>query len=261
MEQTFEVTVDEQTGEQAIENVTPEPQPVAPQEQLPPDYVEDDPVGVPTDYEEQPEEEGKEEEPEGEDPDALTDEINSNAKEANDVAEFMQEKGLDYDVLLKEYSERGELSEESYAKLKEAGIPRSMVDSYCAGQEALYARWCDHVKGYAGGEENYAVLMDYAAKTMTNREKTAYDAAVNSGDADRARIAVESLLYRYQQDNPYPQEADYEGYAGTREPPITGFTSPEEAYEMQEDPRMYTDPAFARLFNQRLMKTPFLTNN
>ena len=257
MEQTFEVTVDEQTGEQAVENVTPEPQP---QEQVPADYVEDDPVGVLPNYDEQPEEEEQEEEPE-EDPDALTDEISANAKEADDVVAFMKDKGLDYDTMLREYSERGALSEDSYAKLKEAGIPRSMVDSYCAGQEALYARWCDHVKGYAGGDENYAVLMEYAAKTMTAREKTAYDAAVNSGDADRARIAVESLLYRYQQDNPYPEEADYEGYAGTREPPIMGFTSPEEAYAMQEDPRMYTDPAFQRQFNQRLMRTPFLVNN
>jgi len=256
MEQTFEVTVDEQNGEQSVQDVTP--QPVENPTQPPEDYVEDDPVGTPPEYEETEEEQEGEEQ---EDPDALTDEIEDNAKEADNVAAFLSEKGLNYDVMLKEYTENGELSDESYAKLKEAGMPRSMVDSYCAGQVALYERWCDHVKGYAGGEENYAVLMQYAAQTMTPREKTAYDQAVNSGDADRARIAVEALLYRYQQDNPYPEEADYEGYSGTREPPIQGFSSPEEAYAMQEDPRMYTDPAFARQFNQRLMKTPFLVNN
>ena len=256
MEETLEVTIDEQTGEQSVQNVTPETPP-----QLPEDYVEDDPVGVPPDYEQEEQEEEKEEEPEREDPDALTDEIAENNADADSVAKFLKDKGINYDEMVAAYTQNGELTAQQYEKLREAGLPRSMVDSYCAGQQALYERWVDHVQSYAGGAENYQALMEYASQTMTPREKNAYDAAVNSGDADRARIAVEALLYRFQQDNPYPDEPDYEGYAGAQEPAVKGFVSPEEAYAMQEDPRMFTDPAFQRLFNQRLMKTPFLVNN
>ena len=179
-----------------------------------------------------------------------------NSADVQTAAQFLESKGLNYEQIVTEYAQNGRLSDDSYAKLKEAGLPRSMIDSYCAGQEALYALWVDHVQGIAGGEKQYTDLMRYASTHMSEAEKDAYDAAVNSGDYSRAKNAVQALMYRYEKENP-SDGYQYEGGASGTDP-VAGFATPEEAYEMQEDPRMYTDPKFQKLFQERLRKTEFL---
>lgn len=225
-----------------------------------PDYVPDDPVGG------EGETDGQESETEPKDPapqqqpsDAdLQQRLDTNATDIQTAAQFIESKGVSYEKVVSEYAQNGRLSDESYDKLQKAGIPRSMIDSYCAGQEALYELWVNHVQGIAGGEKAYGELMRYAAQNLTDREKEAYDAAVNSGDMARAKNAVQSLMYQFQQTHP-TDGYTYEGKAtNSTSAPVKGFATPEEAYAMQDDPRMYTDPAFQRLFQQRLMKTTFL---
>lgn len=187
----------------------------------------------------------------------LAEKLAESESEAQSVASFLASKGIDYDNLVAEYSRDGKLSEQTYRQFDKAGLPRSMVDAYCAGQQALYESWVDHVKGIAGGEENYAELMKFASATLSDKEKEAYDLAVNSGDMGTARMAVEALLYRYNQE--YPDDGyDYEGSDSDSAVVVTGFKTLDEAVAAQEDPRMYTDPDYARMFNLRLMKTPFL---
>lgn len=208
-------------------------------------------LGVPED---EPEEGAAQEEQSEEE---LVEKLAENAAEAQSVVSFLASKGIDYDSLVAEYSRDGKLSEQTYRQFDKAGLPRSMVDAYCAGQQALYESWVDHVKGIAGGEENYAELMKFASATLSDKEKEAYDIAVNSGDMGTACMAVEALLYRYNQE--YPDDGyDYEGNDSDSAVAGTGFKTLDEAVAAQEDPRMYTDPEYAKVFNMRLMKTPFL---
>ena len=53
------------------------------------------------------------------------------------VAEILDERGLDIDVFQQEYNETGGLSEDAYHALEEVGISSNVVDTWLAGQEAI----------------------------------------------------------------------------------------------------------------------------
>ena len=112
-----------------------------------------------------------------------------------------------------------------------------------------------------GGEENYAELMAFANETYSDSEKDAFDRAINSGDPQAARMVLDALVYRYQEANPeYDDGYEFEGQA-TNEPDVDGYSSPEEMYEVMEDPRMDTDPMFRAVHEARLFRTPWLHTN
>lgn len=187
----------------------------------------------------------------------LNAQLEANAKESQTVAAFLASHGIDYEALVEEYGLYGHLTENTYAKFDKAGLPRSMVNSYCAGQEALYGAWKNSVKSIAGGDEAYTALMQFAQENLTDAEKEAYDYAVNSGDISAAKMAVEALMYRYEQQHP-SDGYNYEGSDNTGASTAEGFRTFEEAVKAREDPRMYTDPEYTRAFNARLMKSAFL---
>ena len=49
------------------------------------------------------------------------------------------------------FANDGQLSEETYQKLEQIGLPRDLVDSYAAGQQALIQSEEAEIKGVAGG--------------------------------------------------------------------------------------------------------------
>lgn len=211
-----------------------------------------------------PKGEGEQEETE---PEYTDEEIQQNTEaavsEAESVADFLSQHGINYDEMIQEYSQNGQLSERAYRELEEkAGLPRVMVDSYCAGQQARYELWVGHVKSMVGGEENYAELMAFANETYSDSEKDAFDRAINSGDPQAARMVLDALVYRYQEANPeYDDDGyEFEGQA-TNEPDVDGYSSPEEMYEVMEDPRIDTDPMFRAVHEARLFRTPWLHTN
>ena len=189
--------------------------------------------------------------------DHMAEQVEQSQQEAQTVAQLLESKGIDYDAMIAEYEQYGALTDRTYADLEKAGYPRTLVDNYCAGQQARYDQWCDHVRSMAGGSEQYDELMSYASHTMTPREKNAFDAAVNSGDPQTARIAVDALMYRYQQANP-SEGYDYEGGSAAREPAVSGYTSIDDAFAATDDPRYYTDPEYRHVHELRLLRTPFL---
>ena len=253
MEQEFLVDVPTEENETAPVDAVVNP----PEEPEIPDMGKESKEG------DNPEGEGEQEETE---PEYTDEEIAQNTEaavsEAESVADFLSQHGINYDEMIQEYSQNGQLSERAYRELEEkAGLPRVMVDSYCAGQQARYELWANHVKSMVGGEENYAELMSFANETYSDSEKDAFDRAINSGDPQAARMVLDALVYRYQEANPeYDDGYEFEGQA-TNEPDVDGYSSPEEMYEVMEDPRMDTDPMFRAVHEARLFRTPWLHTN
>ena len=105
--------------------------------------------------------------------------------------------GLDFNEMSNEFMENGELSSDTYKALEERGIPNDVVDAYIRGQVSL----ADQVRGdlfsAVGGEESYKEMTAWASDNMTETEKDVYNEAVNSGNIDQAKLAVEGLASRY----------------------------------------------------------------
>ena len=68
------------------------------------------------------------------------------------VAEILDERGLDIDVFQQEYNETGGLSEDAYHALEEVGISSNVVDTWLAGQEAIADQNISNIYNAVGGQ-------------------------------------------------------------------------------------------------------------
>ncbi|MCA2979542.1 MAG: hypothetical protein INH37_14800 [Myxococcaceae bacterium] len=161
-------------------------------------------------------------------------------------------KGLDYASFSSEYAEKGELSADSYAKLEKAGIPRSMVDAYIAGQQALVQNQRSEVFKVAGGEEAYAEAVNWAKTNMTQAEKDAFNAVVNGGDLNATKLAVQGLMARYR-----AAEGNEPNLMGgdTSTVGSEGYSSWAEVKADMAKPEYSNDPAFRSRVEQKLMRS------
>lgn len=108
-----------------------------------------------------------------------------------------QQTGLDLNPYYEEFSEKGNLTEESYKKLEAAGLSKDLVDSYIAGQEALSNATIQSIYNVAGGEEKYKALTDWAGNNLTKAEQDNFNEIMSKGSIEAATFAVKGLKAQY----------------------------------------------------------------
>jgi hypothetical protein len=106
-----------------------------------------------------------------------------------------------------------------------------------------------------GGQENFQAVQEWARGNLNAEELEAYNREVNSGDYYRARNALQSLYFAYQ---------DTEGY----EPQLMGgklsgnssdvFHSSQEVMAAMNDPRYLQDPAYTQDVQDKLIRSEVL---
>ena len=121
----------------------------------------------------------------------------TNDVEIEGAKEAVESVGLDFEAMSNEYTEQGGLTEETYKALEDKGIPKNIVDSYIQGQEAIANDLKTGIYSGVGGEESYKEMTGWAAENMSPSEKEAYNTAVNSGNLEQAKLAVDALAMRY----------------------------------------------------------------
>ena len=130
-----------------------------------------------------------------------SDEAAPNLEIQEQAANLLTQAGLDMAQLQTEFDSNGELSEESFAKLDEAGFPRQLVDNYIAGVSALNVQNETFIQNVAydsvGGQDQYQVMTKWAEANMSADEITAYNAAITSMDRGQATLAVAGLSAKY----------------------------------------------------------------
>ena len=143
----------------------------------------------------------------------------------------------------------GQLSEETYQKLEKVGLPRDLVDSYAAGQQALLQSEEAQIKGVAGGD--YDAMAEWANEHLPSEEVDAFDEAVTSGSVQQAKLAVQGLYARYQNaTGSRPKTLVQGSVSGTSTMP---FKSMQELARAQSDPRYRSgDKAYHQEIDRRL---------
>lgn len=166
----------------------------------------------------------------------------------------LADKGLDLNEFSQEFSKAGTLSQESYDKLEKAGYPKTVVDQYIAGQQALASQYEADVKAVANGK--FDEVAQWAAENLTDAEKAAYNKAIDSGDINQAKLAVAGITAKYEQ--AYPTE-------GKLLTANTGAVGAGDVYEskaqMVEDmksPLYAKDPAFRAKVAAKLSRSNIL---
>jgi len=119
------------------------------------------------------------------------------AENPAEAREAVENVGLDFDAMQKEFNESGELSEATYKGLEAKGIPKEMVDSYVEGQQAKATEMTNEIYSFAGGEEAYKEMAQWAADSLPESEIDVFNAAITSGNSAQARLAIDGMVSRY----------------------------------------------------------------
>jgi len=164
------------------------------------------------------------------------------------VDQLLDERGLDFSVFQQEYNETGQLSQDAYLALQEAGIEPQMVDTWIAGQEAIADQQIDSIYNMVGGEQVYNQMLEWAGDNLQPWEMDAFNDQIESLDAN-SMFAVQGLMARMQNDEGSPPML-YQGepsqYSAPKYDSLAQLTS------AMSDPRYASDPAFRMEVTNRL---------
>lgn len=179
--------------------------------------------------------------------------VKSDAPKSDNKLEIAEQAvsdaGLDMASLQKEYSEKGELDSKSYEALEKVGISKQYVDNYIAGQEAIANQQANEIKQTVGGDDVYQDMVDWASKNMTDGEKQAYNKAVNSGDMDTVKLAVNALKGQFERANGIEPTL----ITGKAQPTAEqGFESWAQVTEAMSNPRYAKDIAYQNEVKNKL---------
>jgi hypothetical protein len=157
----------------------------------------------------------------------------------------------------KEYSDKGQLSDDSFKKLTEMGYPREVVEAYIEGQRAIAEKSTSGLLSEIGGQENFVAMRDWAASNVPENELNAYNAMLE-GSPEQAAIAVKGMYARYQsaQGGNFKQPRLLSGSqtGGSLAP----FRSTAELTRAMSDSKYKTDPAYRKEVEQRLSVSSIL---
>lgn len=163
--------------------------------------------------------------------------------------------GLDWDALNTEYATDGKLSEETYASLEKAGLPRNEVDTYIRGKQADADAYDAAIFGTAGGQEAYTSLVTWARSALSEADKVAFNDAVQSGDAAKAKLAVEALSARHAKTHGTPPLNLLNGKKNASG--VEAFKSQAEVTAAMRSTQYKNDPAFRATVMERLALSEF----
>ena len=189
----------------------------------------------------------------GQSPEEGTEESEQVEEKAEDQEEQSEENTSEaYQAVAeasKEFFENdGKLSEETYNTLEKAGLPRDLVDSYAAGQQALQQSEEGQIKSVAQG--NYEAMAEWANENLPQEEVEAFDEAVTGGTVSQAKLAVQGLYARYQNEVGAKPKLTQGGVNGASTMP---FRSMQELARAQSDPRYKSgDKAYHEEIDRRL---------
>ena len=108
------------------------------------------------------------------------------------------------------------------------------------------------LKDVAGGEKDYATMMDWAKQSLEKREIDMFDSVMDKGDPMACYFAIQALKYRFD---------DSSGVEGTmltgKAPSSRGdqFKSQAQVVEAMNDPKYDNDPAYRREVMDKLERS------
>lgn len=194
-------------------------------------------------------------EPTGQDVDAnVQQRIDAQTQANTDLKNDLSNKGVDWNVLEKEYTDNGELSKESLEALEKAGYPKSVVDAYINGMEAEYERLANHVVESVGGVEQFTKLQNFA-KTQNADYQKMWNDTMNSGNV----LAIKTMLSGIQSDMIAVQGTQKSTIMGSGSTGAgsgdTGFSSRQDMIKAMSDPRYGKDKAYTHAVEQKVINS------
>ena len=100
------------------------------------------------------------------------------ATEQTSKDDSTEETPFSLEAFSNEFQETGALSDDSFAKLESAGIPRAYVEQYIAGLQAVQEASSKSLYDSVGGEKSYNSMIEWASANYSEAEIDAYNKAI-----------------------------------------------------------------------------------
>ena len=120
------------------------------------------------------------------------------------LASVLEEVGSDAQDITQRFTDTGEISEDDYSKLGEAGFSKQVVDTYLDGLrgvgegDEIPTQQIQNIKDSVGGDQAYEQMADWCQQNLSEQEIKAFDKITETADAPVIQLAVEGLYTRYQ---------------------------------------------------------------
>ena len=173
----------------------------------------------------------------------------------DEIADELEERGVDFDALSNEFAEQGGLTEESYESLLKAGIPRTMVDQFIEGQNAVAGQLQQQAFEQVGGQQAYEDMVSWASESLNEASIDAFNNAMNSGNIETANLAIQGLQAQYRSVN-----GNEPSLVMGETKSVTGgvFDSAAQLTAAMRDPRYSSDSAYRQSVANKLQRSNVL---
>ena len=130
-------------------------------------------------------------------------EFNAEEYYGDGLASVLEEVGIDAQDITQRFTDTGEISEDDYSRLGEAGFSRQVVDTYLDGLrgmgegDEIPTQQIQNIKDSVGGDQAYEQMADWCQQNLSEQEIKAFDKITETADAPVIQLAVEGLYTRY----------------------------------------------------------------
>jgi hypothetical protein len=172
-------------------------------------------------------------------------------KAEGEIKEELTSKGVDFAALETEFGTSGQLSEESYKALENAGYPRSAVDAYTTGLQAKAEQFVSRVTALAGGEEAFKAVTTFIG-SQDDAYIKAFNDALDAGSLKQLDLVIKGA------------KADMAAKFGTDSPSLLGgdssastqgFANQAEMVKAVNDPKYARDKAYTEGVRAKIAAT------
>ena len=191
-------------------------------------------------------------------------EFNAEEFYGDGLASVLEEVGIDPQEISTRFEETGEINEDDYAKLGEAGFSKQVIDTYLDGLRGGYgqaddipAKQIQDIKDSIGGDEAYEQMKKWASSNLSPAEIKSFENLTETADAPAIKMAVQGLYTQYQ--NAMGVEPSLVTGRASQSGP-TPFRSTAEVVTAMSDPRYGKDVSYTEDVQRRLGGSDVFSN-
>ena len=202
------------------------------------------------------EKDGKEENtPEAEQEEVLPEESEESTEEPSEAATLITSAS-------EEYADSGKLTPETLEKFNQMSskdlveaymkVQASLPDDSNDGGVDLTTATVNEVKNFAGGEQAYQSIVNWASENLDQGSIDAFDNIIGTGDVSAIKLAITGLKSQYENSN------GYEGRMVTGKAPAAkqdAYRSQAELVEAMANPKYDRDPAYRQDVIEKLERS------
>ena len=172
------------------------------------------------------------------------------------LASVLEEVGIDPQEISNRFSETGEINDDDYAKLGEAGFSKQVIDTYLDGLrnggvtgEDIASAQIQGIKDSVGGDDNYSKMVAWAVDNLPANEVNEFNSLTETGNATAIKFAVQGLYSQY--NNAMGVEPNLVTGRASQSGPAP-FRSTAEVVTAMSDPRYGKDVTYTEDVQRRL---------